>query len=179
MAVAVTVAIAMSLAGCATQQILPYQPSVANETRLGSMPRGARLQVKAVGGEPSNVETAIRTLRVSAPGNGSWSTFLGEALRTELTASGNYDANAAVVLEGSLAELQIADGAAAITGHFVVRDARGARYDKVLHVDSRWDSDFIGVIAASHGLNHATDIFQTLLQKLFEDPDFIKAAQPA
>ena len=174
-----TVAVAMSLSACVTQPLLPYQASIANEAKLGSMPRGARLQVATVGGEPSNVQTTIRTLRVSAPGNGSWSAFLGQALRTELTASGNYDASAAVVLEASLTEVKIVDGAAALTGHFVVHTAQGVRYDKVLHVDNRWDTDFIGVIAASNGLNHGTEIFQALLQKLFEDPDFIKAARPA
>jgi hypothetical protein len=61
----------------------------------------------------------------------------------------------------------------------VIRDAQGIRYDKVLHVDARWDSDFFGVIAASNGMNQATAIFQALLQKLFEDPDFIKAVRSA
>lgn len=177
-ALAMAAAVA-SLTGCVSQQILPYEASIANEAKLGSLPREARLQVKTLDSDPSNVTTVVRTLRVTAPGNGSWSAYLGQALHTELAASGHYDANAALVLDASLTELKIADGAGAITAHFVIRAAQGARYDKVLHVDTRWDSDFFGVIAASNGMNQATAIFQALLQKLFDDPDFVKAVRSA
>jgi hypothetical protein len=33
----------------------------------------------------------------------------------------------------------------------------------------------LGVLAASNGLNQTTAIFQDLLRKLFEDPDFVAA----
>jgi hypothetical protein len=172
-------AVVVGLSGCIAAQILPYEASIPNEAKLASLPREARLQVKAPGSDPSNVSTVIRALRVTAPGNGSWSAYLGQALHAELAASGHYDASAALVLDASLNELKIADGTGAVTGHFVIRDAQGIRYDKVLHVDARWDSDFFGVIAASNGMNQATAIFQALLQKLFEDPDFIKAVRSA
>lgn len=174
-----TAAVVVSMTGCAAQQILPYEPSLANEAKLGSLPREVQLQVKTIGADPSNVTTVVRTLRVAAPGNGSWTAYLGQALHSELAASGHYDANAGLVLDASLSELNITDGAAAITGHFVVSDARGVRYDKALHVDARWDSDFFGVIAASNGMNQATAIFEALLQKLYDDPDFIKAMRSA
>jgi hypothetical protein len=170
-----TIAVVTSLAGCVTQQVLPYQPAVINQTRLGSLPRTARLQVATLDGEPQVVQTTIRSMRIAAPGNGSWSAFLDQALRTELTVSGNYDPNAPMTIEATLSEVEIADGQAALTGHFVVRQAQVVRYDKVLHVEKRWDSDFLAVLAASSGLNQTTAIFQELLGKLFADPDFIKA----
>ena len=157
--------------------LLPYEPTVANEASLGGLPREARFQVTTSGPEPSDVATTVRTLHVSAPGNGSWSAYLAQALRTELTASNHYDAKAALILDTSLKQVRISDGAAAVTAHFVIRDAQGVRYDKVLHVDTRWDSDFIGVIAGSYGVNQATAIFEALLQKLFADQDFVKAAR--
>lgn len=172
-------AVVASLTGCIAAQILPYEPSIANEAKLGSLPPQVRLQVTTLGSDPSNVTTVVRAIRVTAPGNGSWSAYLGQALHAELAASGHYDANAALVLDASLNELKINDGAGAVTGHFVIHDAKGVRYDKVLHVDAKWDSDFLGVIAASSGMNQATAVFQALLQKLFDDPDFIKAVRSA
>jgi hypothetical protein len=168
-----------ALSGCAAQVLLPYEPTVANEATLGSLPREARFQVTTSGREPSDVATTVRTLHVSAPGDGSWSAYLAQALRTELAASSHYDENAALILDASLTQVHINDGAAAVTAHFVVRDAQGVRYDKVLHVDTRWDSDFIGVIAGSNGMNQATAIFEALLQKLYADADFVKAARSA
>lgn len=168
-----------TLSGCAAQTLLPYEPTVANEASLGSLPREARFQVTTSGREPLDVATTVRTLHVSAPGDGSWSAYLAQALRTALAASSHYDAKAALILDATLTQVHVNDGAAAATAHFVVRDAQGVRYDKVLHVDARWDSDFIGVIAGSYGMNQATAIFEALLQKLFADPDFVKAARSA
>lgn len=170
------VAVVTSLTGCVTQQILPYQPSVANQAKLGSLPRAARFQVTTAGGEPTDVQTTIRSMRISAPGDGSWSAFLSQALRTELSASGNYDANAPAILEVTLKEVKIVDGGAALTGRFVVHQAQSVRYDKVLRVEAHWDTDFLAALAASNGLNQTTAIFQALLRKLFDDPDFIKTS---
>jgi hypothetical protein len=116
---------ATMLCGCVTQQVLPYQASVANQMKLGSLPRTARFQVAPVRGEPSDVHTTIR---------------------------------------------------AEVTGRFIVRQGVSVRYDKVLRADARWDSAFLGVIAASSGLNQSTAIFQALLRKLFADPDFACSA---
>ncbi len=170
-----TVAALTTLSGCVTQQILPYQPSLTNQAKLGSLPGGTRLRVTAVGSEPADVQTTIRSMRIAAPGDGTWSSFLDQALCTELKASGNYDANAPVTVETTLTQVRISDGGAALAGRFVVRAGAQVRYDKVLRVDTAWDSNFLAVLAASSGLNQSTAIFQALLRKLFEDPDFIKA----
>lgn len=166
-----------SLTGCVTQQILPYHASVANQMKLGSVPPTARFQVASNESQPSDVQTIVRTVRIQAPGDGSWSTYLNQALRTELTTSGNYDASAPLQIEGILTEVHIFDGSAELIARFVVRRDQSVRYDKVLHVDERWDTQFLGALAASDGMNQTTAVFQDLLRKLFEDPDFIKAAQ--
>jgi uncharacterized lipoprotein YmbA len=167
---------ATMLCGCVTQQVPTYQASVANQMKLGSLPRTARFQVAPVSGEPSDVHTTIRALRISAPGEGSWAAYLDQALRTELTTSGNYDAEAPARIEATLSEVHIADGEAEVTGRFIVRQGVSVRYDKVLRADARWDSAFLGAIAASSGLNQSTAIFQALLRKLFADPDFARSA---
>ncbi|SDH29791.1 hypothetical protein SAMN04487926_103383 [Paraburkholderia steynii] len=175
-AVLATLIATVLLSGCVTQPVLPYQASVANQMKLGSLPRAARFQVTTAGSDPSDVQTTVRSMRISAPGDGSWTSYLGQALRTELATSGNYDANAAARIEATLSEVRIADGQAQVTGHFVIRQGQSVRYDKVLRADAHWDSAFLGAIAASNGLNQSTAIFQALLRKLFDDPDFAAAS---
>ncbi|WP_233237468.1 hypothetical protein [Bordetella sp. LUAb4] len=54
-------------------------------------------------------------------------------------------------------------------------------YDKSLEAHTSWSVQFIGVLAVQDGLMQASAIFQTLVGKLFKDPDFLKvfAAPPA
>lgn len=165
---------ALTMSGCVTQQVLPYQASIANQMTLARLPSAARYRV-VTGGDPSSVQTSVRAMRLAAPGNGSWSSYLNEALRTELSTAGIYDARGAETLEATLVEVQVADGKAELVAHFVVKRDHVIRYDKVLRVNRQWDSQFLGVLAASDGLNHTSAIFQDLLRKLFEDPDFLAA----
>ena len=76
-------------------------------------------------------------------------------------------------MEATLVEVRVTDGKAELAAHFVVRRDQTVRYDKMLRVNTHWDSEFLGVLAASNGLNQTTAIFQDLLRKLFDDPDFV------
>jgi hypothetical protein len=169
-------AAALVLSGCVTQQVLPYQVSVANQMALSSVPRAARYGV-TTGNEPADVRTVVRSLRVSAPGNGSWSDYLNHAIRTELSTSGHYAPGAKAILEATLVEVHVLDGKAELAARFVVKCEETVCYDKLLRVNTDWDSEFLGVLAASNGLNQTTAIFQTLLHKLFTDPGF-RQSQP-
>jgi hypothetical protein len=135
----------------------------------------ARYRV-TTGADPASVQTSVRAIRFAAPGSGSWSSYLNDALHTELSTAGFYDAGAAENLEATLLEFQVTDGKAELVAHFVVRRDQTIRYDKVLRVNRQWDSQFLGVLAASDGLNYTSAIFQDLIHKLFEDPDFLAAA---
>lgn len=165
----------LTLSGCATVRLLPYQVSVANQMTLARLPAGARYRV-TTGADPSSAQTSVRTIRFAAPGSGSWSSYLNEALRTELSTAGNYDSSATEAIEATLLDVHVSDGKAELVAHFVVRRDQTIRYDKVLRVSKQWDSQFLAVLAASDGLNQTSAIFQDLLRKLFEDPDFVAAA---
>ncbi|MFP3568505.1 hypothetical protein SB772_30770 [Paraburkholderia sp. SIMBA_030] len=164
------------LNGCVTRQVLPYQVSVANQMTLSRVPHAARYRV-TTGEDPADVQTTVRSLRVLAPGSGSWSDYLNHAIRTELSTSGNYDAGSTAILEATLLEVHVSDGKAELAGRFIVRRGQTVCYDKLLRVNTDWDSEFLGALAASNGLNQTTAIFQNLLRKLFDDPDFTKASQ--
>jgi hypothetical protein len=166
----------LALSGCVTQPVPHYQASVANQMTLARLPLGARFRV-TTGTDPADIQTQVRAMRVAAPDSGSWSDYLNEAIRTELTTAGHYDANASATLEATLTGIRISDGKAELAGRFVVRRDQSVVYDKELRANTQWDVQFLGVLAASDGLNQTSAIFQGLLRKLFDDPDFVKAGQ--
>ncbi|MFP3457856.1 hypothetical protein R0J89_16570, partial [Psychrobacter sp. SIMBA_152] len=90
----------------------------------------ARYRV-TTGEDPADVQTTVRSLRVLAPGSGSWSDYLNHAIRTELSTSGNYDAGSTAILEATLLEVHVSDGKAELAGRFIVRRGQTVCYDKL------------------------------------------------
>ncbi|WP_133295709.1 hypothetical protein [Burkholderia reimsis] len=143
---------------------------------LVKIPRMARYQV-ARGAEPADIQTQVRSLSVAAPADGSWTSYLKEALRIELASAGLYSANAPAVLTVSLSDVHVLDGHAELAGRFIVSDGRAVVYDKVLRAQTKWDVQFIGGLAAQDGMMQTTAIFQSLLHQLFDDPEFIEVSR--
>ncbi|KWA16322.1 hypothetical protein WT41_10375 [Burkholderia territorii] len=161
--------------GCVTPAPV-YQLSIANQMALMKVPSTARYQVVR-GAEPADIQTHVRSLSIAAPADGSWTSYLKEALRIELVSAGLYSADAPAVLTASLSDVHVLDGHADLAGRFVVSDGRAVIYDKVLRAQTKWDVQFIGVLAARDGMMQATAIFQSLLHQLFDDPEFIAVSR--
>lgn len=161
------------LAGCASP-LPPYQSSFANQESLSRLPRNARFRVDPVG-EPSAVESQVRAYRFTAPNGATWGSFLRDGIRSELSTSGNFDANAAETIKVTLLRVQIADGHAHVSARFVVQQGEQTRYDKTLHADGHWRTSVLGAIAVPAASSGASTAFQQLLSRFFNDPDFVKA----
>ncbi|QTO23912.1 hypothetical protein [Burkholderia seminalis] len=162
--------------GCVTQPAPIYQVSIANQMALMKISPAAHYQVVR-GAEPADIQTQIRSLSVAAPADGSWATYLKEALRIELTSAGFYSPDASAVVTVSLSDVHVLDGHADLAGRFVVSAGQKIVYDKVLRAQTQWDPQFIGVLAAQDGMIQATAIFQRLLHQLFADPEFVMVSQ--
>ncbi|KVU15765.1 hypothetical protein [Burkholderia ubonensis] len=169
-------AVTLALGGCVTQPVPHYQASVANQMTLARLPRDARFRV-TTGPDPAGIQAQVRSMRYAAPGNGSWSDYLNEAIRTELTTAGHYDANALATLDATLTDVRVSDGQAELGGRFVIRRDQSIVYDKAMRANAQWDTHFIGMLAAADGLNQASAIFQSLLRQLFDDPEFAAAGR--
>ncbi|ALM82119.1 hypothetical protein ASB57_03305 [Bordetella sp. N] len=169
------------LSGCVTQQVPPYQTSLANQIALSRLPPTTRANVDAVAGESAGTHSSVRVVKIAAPGEQSWSEYLVDAVRSELTTAGNFDATADTTIAPALISADIGDGKADASARFIVQRAGEVVYDKRLEAHTSWSVQFIGVLAVQDGLMQASAIFQTLVGKLFNDPDFIKtlAARPA
>jgi len=108
--------------------------------------------------------------------SGSFSQQLKEVVMAELKAAGLYDEKSSSVIEGQLMESQVdaavSVGTARLAARFTV-DRNGKRvFDKVLSVDSQWESSFVGAIALPAAINQYTALYKALAAKLFEDKEF-------
>ncbi len=176
--------VSVALFGCATVKMpVPTTPSADNLTTL----RGANLAPAKAGafvlaaGKPAAMDKTLDGLRGSSvePANGSFAQTLREELVVELKAAGLYDEASTTVITGeltdSMVDAAIGTGTGKLGAHFTVTRGGKSVYDKVLVVDAKWDSSFVGAIALPAAINQYTALYKTLAGKLFADPDFQKA----
>jgi hypothetical protein len=164
----------LMLTGCVTQAMPPYQASLTNQLTLSRLPQLAMYSVTSEEDHPADVQTKLRNVLITAPQGNSWSSYLKDAIQTELTKSGNYKPDATRSIKAELLEFHVADGHADLAAHFVVECDHVVCYDKVLRAHSRWRTSFLATIAMPSAYNATGAIFQDLLRSFFEDPDFVR-----
>lgn len=166
--------------GCANVKLDATGASPATQERL----RAARLRPAAVGtfrlapGLDPALDQTLPGLRGNAlaPAKGSWARLLRDTLEVELSAAGLYDPTSSSEIAGELIESRvdaaIETGTARLAARFKVTRAGEPVYDRVLDVDARWGSSFIGAVAIPEAMNHYGALYKALVAKLIDDPDF-------
>lgn len=170
--------------GCVSLQTPTYQPAVdTTQALLGH--RDSHLRVGAFTASPGvpNTALSVRGSQLNAGGDdGTFSSYLRNALVIELKTVGRFDEHAAIEIAGNLARNQLQAGtrigSATVAARFTVRRAGATVYDKSLSVSHQWDSSFMGTVAIPAAVQNYSDAFQKLIFKLVTDPDFIKATSP-
>ncbi len=123
----------------------------------------------------------IRAGVVSAPGDGSFSSYLRQILIDELTSGGKYDAQSPIVISGELTNSDVdaglSKGHGVLAAHFVVRRDGAIAYDKVLEVQSDWEGDFFGAVAIPDAMNHYNALYPKLIATLLSDTAFQSAVK--
>ncbi|GAA0654881.1 hypothetical protein [Brevundimonas lenta] len=179
----VALAMLLVLAACVNSPAPAYQPGIAN------------LQVLRAGAAPIAVDdfaadAGVNNSRFSLRGNtmtgagvdSDFSTYLQQALESELRTAGRLDAASGLRLSGTLTtnRLDAADSAvgnATVGARFVLtRDGRVV-YDRRLVADHTWESSFMGAIAIPAAFQGYAATVQMLIGQLFADPAFIEASR--
>jgi hypothetical protein len=176
------VAVVTLASGCA----ITLPPPTASADTVRAL-RDADIQPMRVGAftvDAANTQGSSVSLRGNsvAPAQGNFADHLAQAARAELAAAGKLDEKSARVLSGVLVRNDVdASGVSVGTANHVARfrlDVEGKRvYEKEQRVDGLWDSSFMGAVAIPAAVNGFSAGFQKLLQKLFTDPEFLKAAR--
>ena len=179
----VLVAILVSLvAGCVSMPAQKYQPGIASTQELMKTGR-SKMAVDRFDASKGvdNSSLDIRGSQLTGAGDGSFSTYLHDALQSELEAAGRYDPAATARLSGTLTvndlESGVSVGKARVGARFVLTRQHAIVFDKVLTADHQWDSSFVGAIAIPAAMQNYTTAVQKLAEALFSDPDFVKANQ--
>jgi hypothetical protein len=123
---------------------------------------------------------SIRGSSYASPYNNSFVAYLEQAVRQELEDSRLLDPNANTEIDGVLIRNEldgsgISVGTADIEAQFIVRRNGAVRFDKVKSAHHEWESSFVGANAIPAAAQNYPVVVQTLISKLFADPDFIAA----
>jgi len=169
----------LALTACVSPPAARYQPAIDNTNIL--LRQGIRLGVgkfsAAVG--VSNHSLAVRGSQLTGGSDGTFSTYLHDALVTELQTSGRYDTSSQLLLSGVLTRNELSSGigtgTAAVGAEFSLTRNNEVCFKKTLLAEHKWDSSFIGAVAIPAAFSNYPTTVQKLLGELFADPDFIAA----
>ncbi len=171
------------LGGCVTTPAPAYAPGNDTLMALRGQP-GAKLAVDAFQAAPdvTNKRLSLRGNGMTGGSDGTYSTYLQQALETELRNANRYDRSATTRVSGVLLANKLdasgtRTGKASIRARFVVTRDGVVTYDKPLQADHEWESSFIGTLAVSAAMENYVATVQKLIGLLVQDPEFVEASR--
>ncbi|QNP40488.1 hypothetical protein [Lysobacter solisilvae (ex Woo and Kim 2020)] len=173
--------LSLSLAACVSMPPPSYQPGISN-TELLLQKRSDKLAVDGFDAAPgiNNRSLGIRGSQLTGGSDGTFGTYLQEALVTELKAAGKYEGNSPLRISGTLLRNDLDGGAvkrgtARVAARFVVKKGEAVVYDKSFEAQHEWESSFIGALAIPAAMDNYAGAVQKLVGMLFADADFSRS----
>jgi hypothetical protein len=173
----------LALAACVSPPAPKYQPAIGNTNVL--IREGSKLGVgkfSAAAGV-NNHSLAVRASELTGGSDGTFSTYLHDAIVVELQTSGRYDASSPLQISGVLTRNELSSGVgtgtAAVGAEFALLRNNEVCFKKTLVAEHKWDSSFIGAVAIPAAFTNYPTTVQKLLGELFADSDFIAAVRAA
>jgi len=115
------------------------------------------------------------------PEGGSFAGYLGETLKAQLRTAGRLDVTSNIIISGEIVRSEIGSGIGENAGHgllaaeFTVTRGTIQNFRKVITVEARWNSSFIGGVAIPAAERNYMALYPALVTRLFSDPDFLSA----
>lgn len=178
--VLVVAGVAALFAGCASVTLPAAGGTAANVEKL----RAANAQAVATGeftAAPGKAAQADRGLSIRgsnsiSPTQGSFALQLRDQLAADLKAAGLGAPGAKVVVSAVVTDNQLEAGLSKGIGRLaarfrVHRDGQQV-FDKELVAASEWEPSFMAAVAVPDAFNRYGALYQALVGKLIDDPDF-------
>lgn len=176
--------LALALTGCASFVAPHYSADYSSIDRLKTTSLG-----KIAVGEfqPRNPEAAVNkvTLRGAGlvPASGTFTEYLENAIRTDLTELRLLDATADTRIDATLLKNDIdisgfSTGEGAMDVKLAVSKRGKTVHEKVYSVKTQFESSFAGAVAIPKGQTEYPRLVRTLLQSVYSDPAFTAALKP-
>jgi hypothetical protein len=123
---------------------------------------------------------SLRASHMNSPYENSYSAYLAEAIKQELSLAGKLKADTDIEISGSLLKNDInisgfSIGTGDIQARFVVKKGAQTRYDQIKTIHNQWESSFVGAVAIPRGQQQYPNLVQKLLATLYADRDFLAA----
>ncbi|MEO6935536.1 MAG: hypothetical protein ABI171_09365 [Collimonas sp.] len=160
----------------------PYSASIDNVQKLkNSGVSPAKVGEFASSSDKGNVNPiSIRGGSMNSPYQKSYSKYVEEALKQELSLANKMAPDAAVEISGKLLKNDLdasgfSTGVADIEARFIVKKSGQVLYDQVKSVHHEWPSSFVGAIAIPRATQEYPNMVQKLLAALYADQAFLEA----
>lgn len=172
--------LALLLTGCANLKLGAPTPAIENTAKL----RNSGLAPANVGAftpAPGKIAamdkgTSVRGNPISSSVEDSFTQYLRETVKVELTAAGLYDPKSGTMITGTLTDSELdaamGTGTGALAARFVVTRDGAVRYDRELKVDASWESSFMGAVAIPAAGHAYEGLYRKLVSTLLNDSAF-------
>jgi hypothetical protein len=122
---------------------------------------------------------SLRGSSMSSPYDGSYATYLSEALKQDLSLAGKLAPDAEIEVSGALQKndinIPLGSGSGDLEARFIVKRSAMVRYDQVKSIHDVWDSSFVAAVAMPRAQARYPEMMRKLLASLYSDPAFIDA----
>jgi hypothetical protein len=168
------------MAGCIAPPAPKYQATIGTTELI--LKQRVKLAVGPFGAAPGveNHALGMRASSLHGGSDGTFSTYLRDAVVSELQTAGSYETgNDGLQLSGVLTRNEldcgIKTGSAAVGGKFSLTRNGQTTFSKAFVAEHEWESSFIGAVAIPMAIDNYTATVQQLLGKLFADSEFVAA----
>lgn len=172
----------VAASGCA--QMAPnYNPSVENIQKLRDTGAGkvrvAVLEPRLVEGQKDDT-IQLRGGVMTSPYGGKFTSYVEEALKSELLAARLLDDKSSLEVGGTVSRNDVSvgnmtTGYGELEARVIVKKAGVVRFDKVKSARTTFETGFLGATAIANGISAYPELVRTFLGILYADPDFIAA----
>lgn len=168
------------LSGCASFVAPNYSPDYQTIDTLKKQKLG-KATVDTFQPQDPNAEVNKISLRGSSlkATGGSFASYIENAMRSDLTEMGIYDANAktkinTTVLKNDIDISGLSKGSGLLEVQLSISKDGAVVLDKIYSVTTTFDSAFAGMIAIPIGQKEYPNLVRTLLAKIYTDAEFIE-----
>lgn len=168
------------LSGCASFIAPNYSPDYQTIDNLKKQNLN-KAALETFQPQDTNAEVNKISLRGSklTAKEGSFASYLENAMRSDLTEMGIYDANSAIKINTSILKNDIdisgiSKGSGLIEVQLSINKDNITALDKTYTVTTEFKSAFAGVTAIPIGRTEYPKLVRALLTKIYNDPEFIK-----
>lgn len=125
-------------------------------------------------------QLSMRGSTATSPYGATYSSYIENAIRQDLSISGKYSDSSKNRISGVLLKNDVdASGFSTGTGicevEFSLMNNANVLYKKTITQNHQWESSFAGAVAIPKATNEYPVMVERLLNKLFSDNDFVKA----